>query len=314
MSDRAESPTLRESETDVWMMSWHDGWVSELAAALSAVVEHVRGAHDLELTDASGATFGHADLVAVVAESTDTLMESVRADRLTTAQLVEMGASAANLAIIATMAGTADAADAADAAALLDLDDLDDERLEPASLSADGDGEHRGLVAARHLFHRLADKVWSALDPGIRRLPDGRYELAWRAADRLMVGVLASELDELLDSDDPSIVRLFPPAYGTDAERSAGFDAIARYEMIDRRRESLQVLRSAIQSGPLDAEGLEAVMRSINDLRLVLGTRLDVTEDAEPVARPGDPDAPRIAAYHRLSQLLGQIVGALAEG
>ena len=309
MSDRPESPTLRESETDVWLMSWHDGWVSDLAAALSAVVEHVRGAHDLELTDASGATFGHADLVAVVAESTDTLMESVRADRLTTSQLVEMGASAANLAIIAAMAGTADAAEATDAATLLDLDDAPD-----SGLSAEGDGEHRGLVGARHLFHRLADRVWSALDPGIRRLPDGRYELAWRAADRLMVGVLASELDELLDSDDPSIVRLFPPAYGTDAERSAGFDAIARYEMIDRRRESLQVLRSAIQSGPLDVEGLEAVMRSINDLRLVLGTRLDVTEDAEPVARPGDPDAPRIAAYHRLSQLLGQIVGALAEG
>ncbi len=305
MSDGPESPTLRESETDLWLMTWHDGWVSELAAALSAVVEHVRSAHDLELTDASGATFGHADLVAVVAESTDTLMESVRADRLTTAQLVEMGASAANLAIIATMAGTADAAEAA---AILDLAD------EAPHLSADDDGEHRGLVAARRLFHRLADRVWSALDPGIRRLPDGRYELAWRAADRLMVGVLASELDEILDSDDPAIVRLFPPAYGTDTERSAGFDAIARYEMIDRRRESLQVLKAAIQSGPLDAEGLEAVMRSINDLRLVLGTRLDVTEDAEPAARPGDPDAPRIAAYHRLSQLLGQIVGALAEG
>jgi hypothetical protein len=246
--------------------------------------------------------------VAVVGQSSRSLMDAVRSEELSTEELLDLGAAAANLAIVA------ESADGGDLDDLDALDDLD----EPAPvahaevLPPGGTEDQGGLVAARGLFRRLAERVWTALDPGVRHLPDGRYELAWRAADRTMVGVLASELDRLLDSDDPSIVRLFPPAYGSDAERSAGYDALARYELIDHRRESLEVLRTAIEAGPLDEDQLQAVMRSVNDLRLVLGTRLDVDEEQEPRVRPGDPDAPVVAAYLRLSHLLGQIVEALA--
>lgn len=291
-------PALRvlEIAPDRWRLRWEDGWVASLAAGLTSVVDHVRGEPELRLTDASGTTFDHDDLVAVVSQSTDSVMSAVRSDELTTEALVDLGASAANLAIVAN-AGLGGGVEVA---------------TDP--LLPDGTAEVQGgLVAARDLFHRLAERIWSALDPGVRRLEDGRFELAWRAADRSMVGVLAGELDKLLDSDDPSIVRLFPPAYGPDTERSAGYDALARHELIDRRRASLEVLRSAMESGPLDVEGLEAVMRAVNDLRLVLGTRLDVTEDQEPRIRMGDPDAAAMAAYLRLSQLLGQILGALEE-
>jgi len=290
------SPTLVETAPDRWRLRWADGWVASLAAALTSIVDHVRDQPELHLTDASGTTFRHDELVAVVSQSTDSVMSAVRSDELTTEVLVELGASAANLAIVANAAVAGG------------------EGAGPDPLLPEGDQRRQGgLMAARDLFHRMAERIWTALDPGVRTLDDGRYELAWRAADRSMVRVLATELDRLLDSDDPSIVRLFPPAYGTDAERSAGFDALARYELIDRRRESLDVLRTAMDSGPLDGEGLAAVMRSVNDLRLVLGTRLDVTEEREPRVRLGDPDAAAVAAYMRLSQLLGQIVGALED-
>ncbi len=291
-------PSFRvlEIAPDRWRLRWAEGWVATLAAGLTSVVDHVRNEPELHLTDASGTTFDRDDLVAVVSQSTDSVMSAVRSDELTTEALVDLGASAANLAIVAN-AGVG-------------------ERLPdgPEPVLPEGGGEVQGgLMAARDLFHRLAERIWSALDPGVRRLEDGRFELAWRAADRSMVGVLAGELDKLLESDDPSIVRLFPPAYGPDTERSAGYDALARHELIDRRRASLEVLRSAMESGPLDVEGLEAVMRAVNDLRLVLGTRLDVSEDQEPRLRVGDPEAAATAAYMRLSQLLGQIVGALED-
>jgi hypothetical protein len=53
-------------------------------------------------------------------------------------------------------------------------------------------------------------------------------------------------------------------------------------------------------------------MRSINDLRLVVGTRLDVSEDDHERVSPGDPRFADWLAYHRLTHLLGQIIQALS--
>ena len=52
------------------------------------------------------------------------------------------------------------------------------------------------------------------------------------------------------------------------------------------------------------------MMRAVNDLRLVLGTRLDVSEESEPP--PDDhPDAETWAVYQHLSHLLAQLLDAL---
>jgi hypothetical protein len=53
-------------------------------------------------------------------------------------------------------------------------------------------------------------------------------------------------------------------------------------------------------------------MGAINDLRLVLGTRLDVTEEMEGVA-VDDPRAPALAVYQYLTYLLSEIVQALSD-
>jgi hypothetical protein len=60
---------------------------------------------------------------------------------------------------------------------------------------------------------------------------------------------------------------------------------------------------------------LDAWLRALNDLRLVLGTRLDVTEDTflEPVDRR-DPDAQALAVYAYLGWLQEQVVEATQVG
>ena len=60
---------------------------------------------------------------------------------------------------------------------------------------------------------------------------------------------------------------------------------------------------------PDRANGL---LRSFNDVRLVLGTRLDVSEDDDPHLDPDDPDAPAWALYYFLSGLVAELVDALA--
>jgi len=62
----------------------------------------------------------------------------------------------------------------------------------------------------------------------------------------------------------------------------------------------------------LDEAQLLSWMGAVNDLRLVLGTRLDVSEETAFDQDPDDPDAPALAVYQYLSFLLETIVDALS--
>jgi hypothetical protein len=62
----------------------------------------------------------------------------------------------------------------------------------------------------------------------------------------------------------------------------------------------------------MDIDRATGLMRSFNALRLVLGTRLDVSEDDEPHIDPEDPDAPAWALYYFLSALVAELVDVLA--
>ena len=63
----------------------------------------------------------------------------------------------------------------------------------------------------------------------------------------------------------------------------------------------------------LSAEEADTWLRALNDLRLVLGTRLDVQEDTFAAElRSDDPRAPALAVYAYLSWIQEQLVEALS--
>ena len=70
-------------------------------------------------------------------------------------------------------------------------------------------------------------------------------------------------------------------------------------------------VEAALAEPRMDTERAGAFMRACNALRLVLGTRLDVSEDDHRID-PDDPDAPAWALYYFLSGLVGELVEALA--
>ena len=148
----------------------------------------------------------------------------------------------------------------------------------------------------------------------VRRIGPDRYRIALPEAEQELLRTLVPQLRDLLTTDDPSITRLFPTAYANDPERDAGYQALVRDELLEKRFASLDVLEQTVDGGELSGDELSAWMRALNDLRLVLGTRLDVTEDDDPAdIDPEDPDAPAWAVYHYLAMLLTFIVDALAE-
>ena len=148
----------------------------------------------------------------------------------------------------------------------------------------------------------------------IRRRSDGTYVQAFHDSVPELLVDLGQQLDGILDSDDPDLRRLFPSAYPDDAEKDAGYQILSRSSLTDGRRAAIATVRRTASSEILTEDELMDWMALTNDLRLVLGTKLDVGEDDSTEIDPDDPNAPMIEIYHVLGVVLHEIVQALSGG
>ena len=149
----------------------------------------------------------------------------------------------------------------------------------------------------------------------IERTRRGDFRLRLSREEREVLRALPNQLRELLGTDDPSLERLFPTAYAEDTHAQADFEHLTRDELVSRKLRALRVMEATVDADRLDEEELNAWLGALEDLRLVLGTRLDVTEEisTRPFS-PHDPRAPELALYGYLSWLQEQAVAALSAG
>jgi hypothetical protein len=149
----------------------------------------------------------------------------------------------------------------------------------------------------------------------IKRTRKGDFQLRLPIEERELLRSLPGQLRELLGTDDPSLHRLFPPAYSDDAEheREDEYRRLMGDDLEEHHRQALTVMEETIDAERLDEEQLAGWLGALNQLRLVLGTRLDVTEDMyEHELDPADPRAPAFALYTYLGWLQEQAVAALS--
>lgn len=143
----------------------------------------------------------------------------------------------------------------------------------------------------------------------------------------LLVG-LPEQLREVFDAprDDPLAARLFPAAYldPTEEEREAEYTALVLPDLLRQRLDALELVTSSFARAVPDAqrpdeewleialtpEEVSAWLGVLNDTRLVLGTRLEVTEE-EPDLDPSHPDASALAVYYWLTYLQGELIEEL---
>lgn len=153
----------------------------------------------------------------------------------------------------------------------------------------------------------------------VERTPLG-YVLNLDREELDLLGRLMGELRGLLLADDPNAApmlrRLFPPAYHLtdDAEAEAEYQRFMRDELVASRLASLNSVEKAlVERTPLDDEGMAGLVQSLNSVRLVLGTLLDVGEEHDPrQVRDDDPMAGEHHLYSYLSWLLDASVTALS--
>jgi hypothetical protein len=149
----------------------------------------------------------------------------------------------------------------------------------------------------------------------IRRRPDGDFDLDLPRNERDILRTLPEALRETVTGDDPAAERLFPPAHPEDPLREQEYRRLTRESLVGKRLSAIEVVEGTIDADRLDEEQLSAWLGALNDLRLVLGSRLEVTEESyDRDLDPSDPRAPAMALYHYLSWLVAQAVDALALG
>ena len=144
---------------------------------------------------------------------------------------------------------------------------------------------------------------------------------------------LVTQFAELLEdaesaTGDPAIARLVPDAYADDAEAAQDFRDMTERDLLDRRRQDAGVVLSSL-SGPatlpddaepgdevlmelielrLEPDALQAWLRCLAAIRLVLATRLDIRTEED-----HDVDDPRFGIYEWLGYRLDGLVQAAAE-
>jgi hypothetical protein len=136
-------------------------------------------------------------------------------------------------------------------------------------------------------------------------------------ADALAAMVGFSDNTEL--PDDPVLARLLPDAYRDDPDASGEF---RRYTESGLRSGKAAAARTVLATLPpaggrirLSEPEAQAWLKALNDVRLALGVRLEVTDDFDDQVANMEPDDPRasyIGVYQWLAFLQETLVRALS--
>ena len=143
-------------------------------------------------------------------------------------------------------------------------------------------------------------------------------------AEASVIGLLLDQLEMLLEADaddvqgDPVIARLLPPGHRGNAAAAADYRELTEASLRSGKTDDLAMMRASLPEGGgelrLDADQAAAWLRCTNDLRLALGTRLEITDDTEPPDDFTSEGDQQLAVYYWLTELQGSLVDALAAG
>jgi Domain of unknown function (DUF2017) len=118
---------------------------------------------------------------------------------------------------------------------------------------------------------------------------------------------------------DPVLARLLPDAYQDDSEAAAEFRKYTESSLREAKKYFAQMLLETLPPNggrvKLTADQARDWLRALNDVRLMFGVRLEVTEDYEQQFASLDPQDPRVAAfqvYDWLGAIQDSLVRAIA--
>lgn len=151
--------------------------------------------------------------------------------------------------------------------------------------------------------------------PFVRR-KDGSVDATLTLVEADLLRSVVNQMAQVLD-DPPD--RLFPPAYKDDPEAAAEFARLMTDDLMEGKRKAIVAVQATLERGRVKRDAWRATLTPdeaedwlavLNDARLTLGTRLQITEDSyERDLDPTEPDA----AAHEVFRYLGFVEEYLVE-
>lgn len=149
----------------------------------------------------------------------------------------------------------------------------------------------------------------------------GGIHLRLDAQEAGILRELLKEMRLLLEADIPQsddvLQRLFPRAHEDDEEQLA-YEELLGEQLRTAKLDGLRAVDEKLGSDGgadlvLTAEEADDWLRLINDMRLAIGTRIEVDEEKmERPYDPSDPEGPALSVLHWLGWLQGSILEELA--
>ena len=142
-------------------------------------------------------------------------------------------------------------------------------------------------------------------------------------AEAGIVGLLLDQLEQLLTADagdvadDPVLARLLPEGHRGDPALAADYRDLTESALRSGKGDDLATMRATLPPDGgevrLDLDQAGSWLRTTNDLRLALGTRLDISEDTEPPEDFTDERDHQLGVYYWLTAVQGSLVDALVD-
>jgi hypothetical protein len=149
----------------------------------------------------------------------------------------------------------------------------------------------------------------------------GLIRLRFDGVEPVLLNTLFDDLVEILRDGarevdhDPVQMRLFPAGYRDDEEAEDEFRSLTALSLRTERTDRARRCRAEMADEPteleLTDEDGQRWIQVLNDLRLALGTELNITEEDEPEIDLDDPQAQRRAIYYWLTGVQDSIVRTL---
>lgn len=160
------------------------------------------------------------------------------------------------------------------------------------------------------------------------RRSGGRLRLELVDNEAALLRDLLGDVAALLADDgsvgppvDPVLARLLPDAHHDDPRIAAAQRELTEESLRQDKLADIAVVLAAMAAQPgadgsgVDIEEFDPWLRALNDVRLMLGVELDISEDVEPPRVARNPREFRLAVYFWLTHLQECLVeAALSDG
>jgi hypothetical protein len=144
---------------------------------------------------------------------------------------------------------------------------------------------------------------------------------------RKVAGEVVALLTDGMDHGDPVVSRLFPDIYPDRPEDSKEFRQYTEGDLKTGKIDQAGAILAALPDDGegevrLDSEAAEAWLRAINDARLAMGTRLDITAETDLseeldeaiLVDPGSSRVFQLSVYAYLGYLQESLLNSIPDG